>query len=100
MVRPEKIRVEGREMEDCRVRGSRRGSSVPRSPREPESSERGWLRRVRRLWVWIWRRWVRRGMVVVVGGGEGWVLGRRIWRGFFFLEARGLCLLQVTDLER
>ena len=63
--RPENTRVEGREMELERVRAIRIGRRVPRSPREPEISERGEERMVRRLCWWIRmmdlvveRRWV------------------------------------------
>ena len=41
--------VEGREMLLLRVRAMRIGRRVPRSPREPEISERGERRRVERL---------------------------------------------------
>ncbi len=50
------MRVEGREMLLLRVRAIRMGRRVPRSPREPEISERGERRRVERLWWWVWRR--------------------------------------------
>lgn len=62
LARPVKTRVEGREMECVSVRDMRRGKRVPKSPRDPEISERGWERRARALWVWIWRMCVRNGI--------------------------------------
>jgi len=50
LARPEMNRVEGREMEEVRVRAMRRGRRVPMSPREPEISVRGVVRMVERLW--------------------------------------------------
>ena len=47
--RPEKMRVEEREMVFETVRAMRMGRRVPRSPKEPEISERGWWVKVRRL---------------------------------------------------
>lgn len=47
--RPVNTRVLGRDTEWVRVRAMRRGRSVPRSPRDPESSESGWERIVWRL---------------------------------------------------
>jgi len=44
LARPVKTRVEGRETDRVRVKASRRGRRVPRSPREPESSASGVLR--------------------------------------------------------
>jgi len=57
---PVNRRVEGREIEFWIVRAVIKGRRVPRSPREPESSARGWVRRVRRLWRVVWRRWERK----------------------------------------
>lgn len=56
LARPEKTRVEEREMEEERVRAIVRGRRVPRSPKEPEISEKGEERRVVRLWWRVWRR--------------------------------------------
>ena len=50
------MRVEEREMLLFRVRAMRMGRRVPRSPKEPEISERGEQRKVERLWWWVWRR--------------------------------------------
>lgn len=63
LARPENTRVDGREMEDVRVRAIIKGRRVPRSPREPESSARGAERRVERLWRVIRRRWVEKPML-------------------------------------
>lgn len=57
LARPEKTKVEEKEIEPCRVRASRRGRSVPRSPRDPDSSEKGEERMVLRLWLVTRRRW-------------------------------------------
>lgn len=77
LARPEKTRVEGREMEEVRVRAIIKGRSVPRSPREPESSERGEKRRVERLWEVILRREVlNEDMVGIKLGGSF-----DVWRG-------------------
>lgn len=51
--RPENTRVEEREMLLLRVRAMRMGRRVPRSPKEPEISERGERRRVERLCWWV-----------------------------------------------
>ena len=50
--RPEKTRVVDNEMELLMAKAIMRGSSVPRSPREPEISERGDLRSVDTLFRW------------------------------------------------
>lgn len=39
-----------------RVSAMRMGRRVPRSPKEPDISERGERRMVERLWRWVWRR--------------------------------------------
>lgn len=59
LARPEKTRVLGKEMECVMVRAIINGRSVPRSPREPESSERGDVRRVLTLCLVTRRRLVR-----------------------------------------
>ena len=46
LARPEKTRVAGSDMAPALARAIRRGRRVPRSPREPEISERGDVRRV------------------------------------------------------
>jgi hypothetical protein len=48
-VKPEKTNVLDREMELFKVKASMRGSRVPRSPIEPESSDKGDARKVERL---------------------------------------------------
>lgn len=47
---PEVTRVAGRSMAFWRARARVSGRKVPRSPRAPDSSERGERRRVSRLW--------------------------------------------------
>ena len=58
-----------------RVRAMRMGRRVPRSPKEPEISERGERRKVERLWWWVWRRERGREWRWVFSAARGW--GRR-----------------------
>ena len=59
-VRPEKTRVLARSIEPLSAIAIIRGSRVPRSPRDPESSTSGEDLRVRTLWAVIERRCSRR----------------------------------------
>ena len=62
-----------------RVSAMRMGRRVPRSPKEPEISERGERRRVERLWRWVWRRERVKDLRWRLGAARGW--GRRPGRG-------------------
>ena len=50
--KPENTRVVDSDMELLTARAIMSGSSVPRSPREPDISDRGDLRNVETLFVW------------------------------------------------
>jgi hypothetical protein len=50
--RPEKTRVVDRDIELLTASAIIRGSRVPKSPNEPEISERGELRKVATLFAW------------------------------------------------
>ena len=53
--KPEKTRVDESDIELLIARAIMSGRSVPRSPREPEISAKGDLRRVETLFVCSWR---------------------------------------------
>ena len=57
--RPENTRVDVRLIEPVSVNAIINGKSVPRSPNEPDSSARGCLRSVCRLYALLRRRWVK-----------------------------------------
>ena len=73
--RPENTRVEEREMLLLRLSAIRMGRRVPRSPREPEISQRGERRRVERLCWWIRRRERARDLRWVFSVARGWARG-------------------------
>lgn len=56
LARPEKTSVDPKLIEPVNVSAIINGSSVPRSPREPEISASGCDFRVDRLWCWIRRQ--------------------------------------------
>lgn len=71
LARPEKTNVEEREMEELMVRAIIRGSRVPRSPNDPESSAKGEERRVLTLWRATRRKWEMKDVIFDVDAQVG-----------------------------
>lgn len=64
-VRPENTKVAERDIDFVKVRAMSSGRRVPRSPREPESSARGFERRVLKLCALMRRRRAPRTVIMI-----------------------------------